>query len=68
MKIVKTPRNAKGDLKLTPEEAQLIRDFRCISQRKQEVYADAISSCAEDERALRKSQKPSLRVIAGGAV
>ena len=67
MNIITSQKHVKAGFSLDPSEMRLVLDFRCLSPNKQEIYADAIGGCAEEERALRRMQKPALRLIAGGA-
>lgn len=54
---------AADEMKLSADEEQLVRDFRGLSDEKQELYFYAIHDCAMEAR----SKRPALCRVAGGA-
>lgn len=54
-------------LHLTPAEASLIRDFRCLAKSQSEVIALTVCELAK-ERRQTSQVKPTLRLVKGGAL
>jgi hypothetical protein len=63
MNLITSKSKDKSELNLTAEEMQLVREFRVLSDKKKEIFADAIHGCA----IATFAQKPALRLVAGGA-
>jgi len=63
MNIITTHEDAKSGVELTPDEVQLLRDYRCLSAEAKQ-YAQAYMNIYAGKC---PSKKPALRLIPGGA-
>ena len=67
MKIVHTPSTQDNGIRLTANEAYLLRMFRQVTDARQVHVLVFMEQSISDPSSVRAKFKPSLQVIAGGS-